>query len=518
MEEEEEKKKKMEMEEEEEKKKKMEMEEEEEKKKKMEMKEEEENKKKMEMEEEEEKKKKMEMEEEEELLSAPFEEVSPRPGYLASTTASTQRQMPALVYTKKEKQSTKPVSAEEIANTEVSTEISSDGGGPGATTTTTATTVTPESDKSIIGTVTSDDDDDDYGDDASMESSENQSDIMGLDPDSMMASRKFSVQQQQKHLQIVMPAAVATAENAYSYSRTSTPGLNGNNVLLQQADDAAAGQQIHRKSTYNYGSMSMLSPTAMYRQSMQQLREITQQRERSFLQEKSMYNSRGCHRYKCSSSSSSSLSVCCSYVAVAGIGFLVICALLGLIALLIYVILRPQLPKVGIINVQIRQFNAAGGVGSGGNNAVLNLDMNFVVQCVNPNRRLGIDYLQLSILASFQNTSFPVTKVDPFFQVKRSAKLEVANLQVTNFAMASLDDGSALQTAIALNNIPLHAHIDVKAAVQAGSWQTPSFNINFVCDLMVSPPSSPSTAGQLLGVVCLRTKDKIPLSLLSPVS
>jgi hypothetical protein len=481
----------------------------------MEEEKEEEKKKKMEMEEEEEKKKKMEMEEEEELLSAPFEEVSPRPGYLASTTASTQRQMRALVYTKKEKQSKKPISAEEIANTEVSTEISSDGGGPGATTTTTATTVTPESDKNIMGTVTSDDDDD-----ASMESSENQSDIMGLDPDSMMASRKFSVQQQQNHLQIVLPVAVAAAENAYSYSRTSTPGLNGNNVLLQQADDAAAaaaGQQIHRKSNYKYGSMSMLSPTAMYRQSMQQLREITQQRERSFLQEKSMYNSRGHHRYKCSSSSSSS-SVCCSYVAVAGIGFLVICALLGLIALLIYVILRPQLPKVGIINVQIRQFNAAGGVGSGGNNAVLNLDMNFVVQCLNPNPRLGIDYLQLSILASFQNTSFPVTKVDPFFQVKRSAKLEVANLQATNFAMASLDDGSALQTAIALNNIPLHAHIDVKAAVQAGSWQTPSFNINFACDLMVSPPSSPSTAGQLLGVVCLRTKDKIPLSLLNPVS
>jgi hypothetical protein len=481
------------------------------------MEEEEEKKKKLEMEEEEEKKKKMEMEEEEELLSAPFEEVSPRPGYLASTTASTQRQMPALAYTKKEKQSTKPISAEEIANTEVSTEISSDGGGPDATTTTTATTVTPESDKNIIGTVTSDDDDDDDDDDASMGSSENQSDIMGLDPDSMMASRKFSVQQQQNHLQIVLPAAVDAAENAYSYSRTSTPGLNDNNVLLQQADDvvAAAGQQIHRKSTYNYGSMSMLSPTAMYRQSMQQLREITQQRERSFLQEKSMYNSRGYHR---SSSWSSSSSVCCSYVAVAGIGFLVICALLGLIALLIYVILRPQLPKVGIINVQIRQFSAAGGVGSGGNNAVLNLDMNFVVQCVNPNPKLGIDYLQLSILASFQNTSFPVTKVDPFFQVKRSAKLEVANLQATNFAMASLDDGSALQTAIALNNIPLHAHIDVKAAVQAGSWQTPSFNINFACDLMVSPPSSPSTAGQLLGVVCLRTKDKIPLSLLNPVS
>ncbi|CAM6023417.1 unnamed protein product [Sphagnum balticum] len=478
--------------------------------------EEEEEKKEMEMEEEEEKKKKLEMEEEEELLSSTFEEVSRRPGYLASTTASTQRQMPALAYTKKEKQSTKPISAEEIANTEVSTEISSDGGGPGATTTTTATTVTPESDKNIIGTVTSDDDDDD-DDDASMESSENQSDIMGLDPDSMMASRKFSVQQQENHLQILLPAAVAAAENAYSYSRTSTPGLNGNNVLLQQADDAAAaaGQQIHRKSTYNYGSMSMLSPTAMYRQSMQQLREITQQRERSFLQEKSMYNTRGYHPYKCSSSPSS---VCCSYVTVAGIGFLVICALLGLIALLIYVILRPQLPKVGISNVQIRQFNAAGGVVSGGNNAVLNLDMNFVVQCVNPNPRLGIDYLQLSILASFQNTSFPVTKVDPFFQVKRSAKLEVANLQATNFAMASLDDGSALQTAIALNNIPLHAHIDVKAAVQAGSWQTPSFNINFACDLMVSPPSSPSTAGQLLGVVCLRTKDKIPLSLLNPVS
>jgi len=489
----------------------------------MEEEKEEEEKKKMEMEAEEEKKKKMEMEEEQELLSALFAEVSPRPGYLASTTASTQRQMPALAYAKKEKQITKPISAEEIANTEVSTEISSDGGGPGATTTTAATTVKPESDNNIIGTVTSDDDDVD-DDDASMESSENQSDIMGLDPDSMMASRKFSVQQQQSHLQIVLPVAVAAAENAYSYSRTSTPDLNGNNVLLQQADDdaaaaaAAAGEQIYRKSSYKYGSMSMLSPTAMYRQSMQQLREITQQRERSFLQEKSMYNSRGYHRYKCFSSSSSSSSVCCSYVAVAGIGFLVICALLGLIALLIYVILRPQLPKVGIINVQIRQFNAAGGVGSGGNNAVLNLDMNFVVQCVNPNPRLGIDYLQLSILASFQNTSFPVTKVDPFFQVKRSAKLEVANLQATNFAMASLDDGSALQTAIALNNIPLHAHIDVKAAVQAGSWQTPSFNINFACDLMVSPPSSPSTAGQLLGVVCWRTKDKIPLSLLNPVS
>lgn len=193
--------------------------------------------------------------------------------------------------------------------------------------------------------------------------------------------------------------------------------------------------------------------------------------------------------------------------------FAAVCAcgipcLLGFIALLIYLALRPHLCKVTIYGVKIMRFSATGGADSGGDNPVLNMNLDFTLLAVNPNKKLGMQYMEINMLVSFQNTSFPLASIPPFYQKKRNATLVTASVKAANAALDA-DDGSSLQFLISQGDVPLKALIDVKAAVQAGSWKTPSFRRHMACDIRIAPPSSTKSA-RLLSKVCKRTKKSIP--------
>lgn len=180
--------------------------------------------------------------------------------------------------------------------------------------------------------------------------------------------------------------------------------------------------------------------------------------------------------------------------------------LLGLIAAIIYLSLRPRYPVVALDSVKVWRFSAVGGADAGGENPVLNLDLDFKLLASNPNRRLGMKYQEMEMLVSFENTTFPIASMPPFFQSKRNRTLISTRVMAANAAL-QVEDGGLLQYDIAKNDIPLRALIDVKACAQSGRWRTPSFRVHYACDFRIAPPARNLP---LLSKSCKRTKKGIP--------
>jgi hypothetical protein len=180
--------------------------------------------------------------------------------------------------------------------------------------------------------------------------------------------------------------------------------------------------------------------------------------------------------------------------------------LLGLIVAIIYVSLRPKYPVVALDSVKVWRFSAVGGADAGGENPVLNLDLDLGLLASNPNKRLGMSYQEMEMLVSFENTTFPIASMPPFFQSKRNSSVISTRVMAANAAL-QVEDGALLQYDIARNDIPLRALIDVKACAQSGRWRTPSFRVHYVCDFRIAPPARNLP---LLGKSCKRSKKGIP--------
>lgn len=180
--------------------------------------------------------------------------------------------------------------------------------------------------------------------------------------------------------------------------------------------------------------------------------------------------------------------------------------LLGIIAAIIYLSLHPKFPVVTLDSVKVWRFSAVGGVDAGGENPVLNVDLDFRLLASNPNNRLGMNYQELEMLVSFQNTTFPIASMPPFVQSKKNSSVISTRVMAANAAL-QVDDGALLQYDIARNDVPLRALIDVKACAQSGRWRTPSFRVHYVCDFRIAPPSRNLP---LLGKSCKRSKNGIP--------
>ncbi|XP_024371529.1 NDR1/HIN1-like protein 12 isoform X1 [Physcomitrium patens] len=202
---------------------------------------------------------------------------------------------------------------------------------------------------------------------------------------------------------------------------------------------------------------------------------------------------------------SSSCSVC--YCLSLFFSFLIIIIILaGLTILIFYIIFQPRLPKATILNVVVTSFNVTNKNGgpiaslADSQNPVLNANIAFTIQVENPNDKLGIHFRDLSVFVSYNGTQFAHSFVPPFYQGKKTKSEVIANLKATS-APLSQSQGQDLQAAIGQNDIPLSARITVGAALEIGSWIIPPGHIQVLCQLRVSPPTSPAGA-KLLSKSC----------------
>lgn len=180
---------------------------------------------------------------------------------------------------------------------------------------------------------------------------------------------------------------------------------------------------------------------------------------------------------------------------------------IGFSALVLWLVYRPKIPKYSVQDVHVSQLNVTSKyVNTTDSQAqptyqpVLNTNITYTILAQNPNHKIGIDYNQVNIYATYEGTMFGQCTLPGWYQDVDNTTLVYADISATN-APLTTSEGSALQSDMKNNNIPLHARIDIRAAIKVGSWKTPAVWIHVDCDFQVSPPTAPGGA-KLLNKSC----------------
>ncbi|XP_058769112.1 NDR1/HIN1-like protein 10 [Vicia villosa] len=102
---------------------------------------------------------------------------------------------------------------------------------------------------------------------------------------------------------------------------------------------------------------------------------------------------------------------CCNNIVTVICNLIII--LLGLIAILFWLIIQPKAAKFTVTNASLTQFSFT-------NNNTLNYNLALDITIRNPNRKLGIYYDIIETLACYKDARFGFQTLGPFFQHHKS--------------------------------------------------------------------------------------------------
>lgn len=191
---------------------------------------------------------------------------------------------------------------------------------------------------------------------------------------------------------------------------------------------------------------------------------------------------------------------CCRCMAWTFFVFVMIIVLLGIAALIFYLVVRPKAPKYNVQDVRLSSFSItpSGSLSSG--LFQLSATTTYSVEARNPNKHIGIYYDKINIDVQSEGTSIGKGSVKPFYQGRRNTTIISGELQSRNLPLTSTV-GSALQSAQKSGNIPLKVYVDVRVRVKVGALKTPHFWVRVRCDVNVNPNKT-GTQSQVLTKQC----------------
>ncbi len=193
-------------------------------------------------------------------------------------------------------------------------------------------------------------------------------------------------------------------------------------------------------------------------------------------------------------------------------GLLVIFVLLlGLAALIVWLILRPKSPSWSLRDVQVvtlnvqfyrsgRRLYSTGPQDTLLLNPQLNADLYFTIEAENANKKIKLVYDTINVYSSYADYRFGHTNVPPFLQGYRNTTLLHPELKAQSVPVA-VNLGYALQNDIRNNKVLLQIQVDVKARVKIGSYKSFSFWVHTSCDIAVTAPGN-GLPGKLLSAKC----------------
>ncbi|GLJ35661.1 hypothetical protein SUGI_0716700 [Cryptomeria japonica] len=145
---------------------------------------------------------------------------------------------------------------------------------------------------------------------------------------------------------------------------------------------------------------------------------------------------------------------------------------------ILYAVFQPRIPKYSVDSIQITNFTV-------GTDAAVSSQFVVGVRARNPNKKIGIYYLDDSYIAVFySDTELSKGKLPAFYQGhKNTTNLDVSltgtNVQITSAKVSLL---SAEQKA---GSIPLRLKADVPVKIKFGKLKTMKITFRVRCDLVV---------------------------------
>lgn len=191
--------------------------------------------------------------------------------------------------------------------------------------------------------------------------------------------------------------------------------------------------------------------------------------------------------------------ICCRCMVWTCFVLVLLIVLLGIAALIFYLVVRPKAPKYNVQDVRLSSFSVTptGSLSSG--LFQLSATTTYSVEARNPNKHIGIYYDKINIDVESEGASIGKGSVASFYQGHKNTTIISGELNSVNLPLASTV-GSALQAADKSGNVPLKVYVDVRVRVKVGSLKTPHFWVHVRCNVNVNP--SISSGSQVLSKKC----------------
>lgn len=181
---------------------------------------------------------------------------------------------------------------------------------------------------------------------------------------------------------------------------------------------------------------------------------------------------------------------------------LILIFILGLAALIIWIVYKPKIPQYSVQDVQINKLNVTSRYDAASRSVqatdptFVDTDILFTLHASNPNKKIKIDYKKVNIKTTYQGANVGQATIPGWYQEVQNTTVVRSDILATQ-APLTVTQGAALLLNIQANDIPLDARIDTKVAIKVGSWKTPAVWIHVKCNFHVAPPSAPGGANLL---------------------
>ncbi|PKA58331.1 Putative syntaxin-24 [Apostasia shenzhenica] len=161
--------------------------------------------------------------------------------------------------------------------------------------------------------------------------------------------------------------------------------------------------------------------------------------------------------------------------------FIISCAIIGLVVLILWLIYRPQKMKISVPAASLRSFNLS--AADSGGNRFLSFDLSANISFRNPNKRVGIYYDWIEAQAFYDGERFGWAGLPGFYQGRKETASAPAEFHGRS-AVAIGDRGAEeFQTDNAAGVFPVDLWVFGRVRYKFGSAVTRRYLLRARCDL-----------------------------------
>ncbi|MCO5571981.1 hypothetical protein L7F22_025741 [Adiantum nelumboides] len=189
---------------------------------------------------------------------------------------------------------------------------------------------------------------------------------------------------------------------------------------------------------------------------------------------------------------------CCCWLGILCSIFAAIVIILGIAALVLYLVLQPKTPDFSVSDASITSFNLSTQPLSASNaiagaSVYLNADVTFNVSAENPNKKIGIFYDAVDVTLFYDDQNIGQGSIPAFYQGHRNTTLLLLHMKGQDVGLTSTV-GSTLRTtlSVASNSIFLHARTLAEVRIKVGSWKSRASKFQIDCNVEMSNPTAPN--------------------------
>jgi len=146
----------------------------------------------------------------------------------------------------------------------------------------------------------------------------------------------------------------------------------------------------------------------------------------------------------------------------------------GIAGLVVWVIYRPELPKISVTSVQIPMFTLAK------NSQYLTYEFILKLRAWNPNKKVSFIYDDFTVKLSSGDVDIGDGSVPGFFHGTGNTTAVMADLKRQNMALDA-SDAKKLKSAKSKGNIMLDVKVGTHVGVKMSKWKSPKVRVEVNC-------------------------------------